>query len=351
MNRLTDLKAYSWKMPYNQSNKKIYDYIVSVLNSDSNTKLIEIASKLKYVNIETTLETIYPLLVENNMIDPEESKFLNFKRNIQLVRGDAEILKTSIKAEFYSLLLIENYWKEYFENLNLNLSVEIYFKIRQNKMFHNFHIFYDGIIRCYIIYLKKSVRTLTIIKQIETIDNFIEKAENLDYLNGEKFYNEHIAFLEKYKKNLFLKLQYAPKKKIKIKNLHLDLDSKDTNDLIRSSLKKFLSNDSQEILDKLLLKEVILEKIIFNGNQNRLVEFFKRLHYHNKILNPNKTQIRDWLVTNFNYKYVKGKNTEIRELNPYSVYDLLTKGKGEPQKGSRIFNNETLPHKPHHLIT
>ncbi len=88
------------------------------------------------------------------------------------------------------------------------------------------------------------------------------------------------------------------------------------------------------------------EPIVFPYSQNKLVEVFRRLKYNGYI--PNKTsEVRDWLCANFHFRFKRGQIDEIRSLNPDSVWDILSKGRGEPTKRERIcFENVGwLPYK------
>ncbi len=106
----------------------------------------------------------------------------------------------------------------------------------------------------------------------------------------------------------------------------------------------FPGNDSN--LKTALEGEKLEEPIVFPYSQNKLVEVFRRLKYNGYI--PNKTsEIRDWLCNNFHFRYKRGQTDEIRQLNPDSVWDILSKGRGEPTKRERIcFENiDWLPYK------
>ncbi|NTV47903.1 MAG: hypothetical protein HGB11_15600 [Chlorobiales bacterium] len=102
----------------------------------------------------------------------------------------------------------------------------------------------------------------------------------------------------------------------------------------------FFKEDDHALLMKLLQGETAERKLFFNGNQNRLVEVFRRLKY-NGFLFETWTGIRDWLCNNFLYL----SKTEVRNLNPQSVWDILSKAKGEPSPKSRICRFVWLPYR------
>ena len=79
-------------------------------------------------------------------------------------------------------------------------------------------------------------------------------------------------------------------------------------------------------------------KITFQSNQNRLVEVFRHL---NGFLFETSTGIRNWLCSNFMYRSRAG----IKKLNPHSVWDILSKAKGESSPKSRICKIEWLEYK------
>jgi len=98
---------------------------------------------------------------------------------------------------------------------------------------------------------------------------------------------------------------------------------------------------------KIALKgEKLKQPIVFTYSQNKLVEVFRRLKYNGYI--PNKTsEIRDWLCANFHFRFKRGQIEEVRPLKPDTVWDILSKGRGEPTKRERIcFENvDWLPYK------
>jgi len=102
----------------------------------------------------------------------------------------------------------------------------------------------------------------------------------------------------------------------------------------------FFNEDDHELLMQLLQGGTSERKLLFKGNQNRLVEVFRRLKY-NGFLFETSTGIRDWLCNNFLYL----SKTGARNLNPHSVWDILSKAKGEPSPRSRICRLEWLEYK------
>lgn len=109
---------------------------------------------------------------------------------------------------------------------------------------------------------------------------------------------------------------------------------------IHSELKGYFLNSEQELLN-LLEGEQVLEKLYFPHNQNKLVEVFRRLKYNGFILS-NDTEIKNWICSNFMFR--KQKFEEPQSFNENSVWDILSKGKGEPTKEQRIYI-EWLPYK------
>ena len=105
-------------------------------------------------------------------------------------------------------------------------------------------------------------------------------------------------------------------------------------------LARFFSTEDHEPLMQLLLEGTSERKLFFKANQNRLVEVFRRLKY-NGFLFETSTGIRDWLCNNFLYL----SKTGARNLNPHSVWDILSKAKGEPSPKSRICKFEWLQYK------
>jgi len=115
------------------------------------------------------------------------------------------------------------------------------------------------------------------------------------------------------------------------------------NDKLFDELKVYFPEREPD-LKKSLNGEVIEKALLFPHNQNKFVEVFRRLKYNGFILSTH-TEIRDWLCKNFQFRYKRGNVEEIRSLNTSSVWDLLTKAKGEPRKTLRICQPDWLPYK------
>ncbi len=111
-----------------------------------------------------------------------------------------------------------------------------------------------------------------------------------------------------------------------------------------SELKGYFLGNESELL-KALKGEALTEKILFPHNQNKFVELAKRLKYNGYLLNT-PTEIRDWICSNFCFKYKRGKVEEIRDFSQNSVWDILTKDK-DPAKKERICTLDWLPYKSH----
>lgn len=105
-------------------------------------------------------------------------------------------------------------------------------------------------------------------------------------------------------------------------------------------LEVFFDPSDRLALKKLLEGHPIDHKLVFNGNQNRFVEVFRRLSY-NGFLHESWTNIRDWLCGHFSYR----AKTGIAVLSQNSVWDILAKSKGEPTGRSRICFLDWLPYK------
>lgn len=133
------------------------------------------------------------------------------------------------------------------------------------------------------------------------------------------------------------KRSYKPVEDAPVLRIHLNNEQFD--ELYRE-LCKFFDADEHEELKRLLRGESIDRKIIFLSNQNRLVEVFRRLKYNGFIFETS-TGVRNWLCNNFMYRSMLGA----KELNPNSVWDILSKAKGEPSPKSRICKFEWLQYK------
>jgi len=135
------------------------------------------------------------------------------------------------------------------------------------------------------------------------------------------------------------KRKYQPVENTPVLRIHLNQEQFDE---LYGELCKFFGVDEHDDLKRLLQGESIDRKITFLSNQNRFVEVFRLLKY-NGFLFETSTGIRDWLCNNFLYL----SKTGVRNLNQHSVWDILSKAKGEPSPKSRIGKFEWLEYKKH----
>lgn len=133
------------------------------------------------------------------------------------------------------------------------------------------------------------------------------------------------------------KRKYQPVEDAPVLRIHLN---KDQFDELYGELCKFFDAGDHGDLKSLLQGEAIDRKIIFLSNQNRLVEVFRRLKYDG-FLFETSTEVRNWLCSNFLYL----SKTKPRKLNSHSVWDILSKAKGEPSPKSRICKIDWLQYK------
>lgn len=121
--------------------------------------------------------------------------------------------------------------------------------------------------------------------------------------------------------------------------LRIHLNKEQFDELYRELCKFFDAVDHSD-LKRLLQGGSIDRKLTFLSNQNRLVEVFRRLKY-NGLLFETSTEIRGWLCYNFMYQSKAG----MKKTNPNSVWDILSKAKGEPSPKSRICKMDWLQYK------
>jgi hypothetical protein len=105
-------------------------------------------------------------------------------------------------------------------------------------------------------------------------------------------------------------------------------------------LEVFFEPSGRPDMKALLQGHPVDHKLVFNGNQNRFVEVFRRLSY-NGFLHESWSFLRDWLCEHFSYR----SKTGIADLSQNSVWDILSKAKGEPTGKSRICGLDWLPYK------
>lgn len=111
-------------------------------------------------------------------------------------------------------------------------------------------------------------------------------------------------------------------------------------------LEVFFDPTDRVALKALLRGKSVSQKLVFNGNQNQLVEVFRRLSY-NGLLHESWTTLREWLFGHFAYR----SKTGIADLSRNSVWDILSKAKGEPTGRSRICTFDWLPYKTQAALT
>ena len=122
-------------------------------------------------------------------------------------------------------------------------------------------------------------------------------------------------------------------------SIKLNLTSEHLADLL-GCLEVFFDPSDRSALKRLLQGHPVDHKLVFNGNQNRLVEVFRRLSY-NGFLYESSTALRDWLCEHFSYR----SKIAVGKLSQNTVWDILSKAKGEPTGKSRICKFVWLPYK------
>lgn len=123
----------------------------------------------------------------------------------------------------------------------------------------------------------------------------------------------------------------------------IQFDKPETIKKLHTELKGFFVGNENELL-RALQGKTLKKKLLFNSNQNKFVEVFKRLKYNGYLVSQ-PIDIKNWICTNFEYHYKKGEISETRAFNTNTVHDILTKEKGEPRKPERICQPEWLPYK------
>jgi hypothetical protein len=108
-------------------------------------------------------------------------------------------------------------------------------------------------------------------------------------------------------------------------------------------LKGFFPEKDNELL-KALQGEHLPELLLFPHNQNKFVEVFKRAKYNGFILST-PTEIRNWICSSFVYRKRQGNKTTVEHFNKSTVWDILTKDKGEPAFNERICKSDWLPYR------
>lgn len=122
----------------------------------------------------------------------------------------------------------------------------------------------------------------------------------------------------------------------------------ETIDLIFNELKGYFPGFESEFRKTLSGKRLVTP-ILFIGNQSKLVEVFRRLRYNNFLINT-PTEIRNWICSNFNFRYKNGNHEELRPFNESTVWDVLTKEKNELTKRGRICVVDWLPYKSYNQL-
>lgn len=112
---------------------------------------------------------------------------------------------------------------------------------------------------------------------------------------------------------------------------------------LHSLLSGYFENYENELL-KVLKGDQIEKLLLFPSNQNKFVEVFKRAKYNGFILSSS-TEIKSWICSNFMYTKTKGVSKTLEKFNPNSVWDILTKDKGQPKPSERICVCDILPFK------
>lgn len=169
-----------------------------------------------------------------------------------------------------------------------------------------------------------------------------------DRMNLENFTGSRV--FEWKRENEWVEPEIIPTNDINQKNSNeFNLDKKIKISLTCSQFEEFeaefkehFNPEQHSDLHILLKGGNIKNKLIFNDNQNKLIELFRRLYYNDFVFDT-KTGLAKWLCANFKFR-IKHSG-EIRNLKHYSVWEILSKGRGEARRQIRICTFNWLPYK------
>lgn len=183
-------------------------------------------------------------------------------------------------------------------------------------------------------------------KQQKDIEEYLKSAaDRLERLLNDvvlpkiEFRNSKTLKLEKPELSDSLKKEEAPD----LPETIISFNGSETITKLHNELKGYFENNGEELL-KALKGEKLKELLLFPHNQNKFVEVFKRAKYNNFILST-PTEIRDWICSSFTYRKKKGNIITVENFNKNTVWDTLTKDKGEPPSKERICKCDWLPYK------
>ena len=182
---------------------------------------------------------------------------------------------------------------------------------------------------------------------IDYIERYGGRLNNLSKLNGFSGYSKDIEVITKnaaadrlelifsiVQADLQGKLKTDTKQLPKLNEALLMFDNPETMEKLYESLQGYFMGNEAEF--RMALEGKKLGKpILFPSNQNKFVEVFSRLKYNGLLLNKPR-EIKKWLCSNFAFQYHKGAIKEVRQFNPSTVNDILTKQQGLPTKSERI---------------
>lgn len=109
---------------------------------------------------------------------------------------------------------------------------------------------------------------------------------------------------------------------------------------IVESLSNYFPTQKTELIN-FLTKNEFNCKLIFNGKQNQLVEFFKRSMYNQYTETKSIDSLAEWIINHFT---IKDTSNNARDLNIYTVNAVLRNLNKEPSKNKRILTN-IVPYK------
>jgi hypothetical protein len=103
----------------------------------------------------------------------------------------------------------------------------------------------------------------------------------------------------------------------------IELKPKFTNaEDVNGILKDYFDEPQQGVLEQLLNSgDNTSEKLIFKGQQNQLSDVFKKLFENNLVTGFNKTQLIEWIVSNFCYR----KNEKVIDFKFDSVEKVISR--------------------------
>lgn len=259
------------KLSYGYSNGVTYNLIIKKLIDDTpiEKKKLYISEAIKSINETDLLKDIIFQLAEKNLVDFNNEVVLKFRKDLAECNYTEDI-NTRLRAEFLSVSLDYDVRANYFQNLTQQEKPILNFKIKRERLFHNYDEIFEFLKRESVIFQEKEIKKLPINEQEEAYKKIITETTLFHYQNNSKEFKNELKLFKNLKGNL-------------------PSEQKESSKKIRELEHPFIVLNAKKLFDEYVSNYILDPYIDYSY-------LFQRLLHQKFIIRLTHLQFMDWLT-------------------------------------------------------